>query len=131
MSLAAALVERDLLEEVHALGPDEVVRELTKAIGRSAVALVAGVKETKLVAKWEKGDVVPQMSRELTLKTALQIVRILQPRYQKGTIVSWLSGMNPRLSDDAPVEVLARLSRDYKPDEARNVLNAAKAFSNR
>ena len=118
-------------KDVDQLHFDEVVRELAAALGRSVVALLAGVRETKLVGKWERGDVAPQMNRDLALKTALQIVRILQPRYQRGSIISWLSGTNPRLNGDSPIEVVARMVRGYRPEEARRILNAAKAFSNR
>ncbi|HKU68856.1 MAG TPA: hypothetical protein VJP85_13865 [Candidatus Baltobacteraceae bacterium] len=123
--------QADEIEEVIDLGADEVVRQLSAALSRAIVALVAGVSETKLVGKWERGAVTPQHDRELALKTALQIVRILQPRYRNRSIVTWLCGVNPRLDGTSPAEILSALATHYDPENVRRILNAATAFATR
>ena len=119
------------IEEVIDLEPDEVVRQLSATLSRSVVALVAGVRETKLVSKWERGTVTPLRDRELALKTALQIVRILQPRYRNRSIITWFCGVNPRLDGNSPAEILSALAMRYDPESARRILNAATAFATR
>lgn len=119
------------IEEVIDLEVDEVVRQLSAVLTRAIVALVAGVRETKLVAKWERGAVTPQHDRELALKTALQVVRILQPRYRSRSIVTWLCGVNPRLQGSSPAEILSQMAMHYDPDNARRIFGAAAAFANR
>lgn len=116
---------------MYGLAADEVARELSHVLSRSIVALLAGVRETKLVSKWERADVTPTHDRQMALKTALHVVRILQPRYAGKSIVTWLCGINPRLENDSPAEILSKMAADYNPDDARRLVRVALAFSTR
>jgi hypothetical protein len=129
--LALLAKTADLLEDVHELEPHDVARKLSAVLGRALVAVAMGVTETKLVAKWEKGEKNPRGDRDGAMRVALQLTMLLSPRYSARAIQSWFMGVNQHLGDLSPTETLAALARERNNDAVRKLMNAARAFVNR
>jgi hypothetical protein len=119
------------LEDVYELEPHEVALQLVSTLARPLVAAAMGVKETKLVAQWERAEKAPRENRDRALRVALQLTLLLTPRYSSRTIQSWFVGVNRHLADKAPSEVLAELAHTSDHDAERGLLTAARAFVNR
>ena len=97
-----------------------LARWLQDVLGQPLVALIAGVRDPKLVGKWAKGECAPEPKGEQRLRHAFEVTLLLLERECSDTIRAWFVGMNPELDDHAPALALA--------DDPENVLMAARTF---
>lgn len=112
------------LEGVIELPGAAVVHELVAALGAQLVAAIAGVTETRRVRAWERGE-HPQ--RIDTLRTALQVTRVIIARSSAASAKAWFTGTVPALDYVSPLEVL----RENTSEARTRVLRAAVAFAQR
>lgn len=97
-----------------------VVRWLQDVLGQPLVALIAGVRNPRLVEKWAKGKCSPEPQEEQRLRHAFEVTQLLLQGGDADTIRAWFVGMNPELDDHPPALVLA--------DDPDEVLLAARTF---
>lgn len=118
---ARVLVEQAHREAVRASVSD-VADFLQDLLGRRLVAYMAGVKDTKTVSRWAKGEVgEARWESERRLRAAYEIAQLLV-RFDSSRIVkAWFIGLNPQLDDESPAEAI----REGRLKEA---MNAARAF---
>ena len=83
------------------------VAALQELFGQRLVAVIAGVKDAKVVGRWARGEDIPRARAAATLQNALHVVELLRSQEDDETIRSWFRGMNPDLGDrlrlDAPL----------------------------
>ncbi len=86
----------------------QAAAELQELLSRPLAAYIAGVKDSKTVARWASGDaggIRPESERRV--RVAYGILRILRTRYESPeTLRAWFIGMNPELEDDSPADAL-------------------------
>lgn len=95
---------------------------LEKHLGRRMTAMLAGVADSREVARWAKGEHVPRHDAEVALRAAYQVFQLLADVESPHTVRAWFLGMNPQLDDESPVEAIAAGRR-------RDVLAAARAYA--
>jgi hypothetical protein len=103
----------------------EIVEYLQEHLGASAVAYLAGVKDTQMVRRWREG-VEPQAAAKRRLRYAYHAARLVIDSFGDETADAWFFGSNTRLDDEAPARVL-RLA--HSVDDLRLIVPAAKAFA--
>ena len=129
--LAEAREAPEITEFVFDLKPSELASELTAIYTRPIVALIARVSSTKVVAGWEKGDEIAP-KRDQGLRLALQTACIIKTRFDDAVVRAWIVGMNARLDDRAPGEIIGEIISGTSPaTRGRDILAAARAFVNR
>jgi hypothetical protein len=99
----------------------DVVAYLQEVLGQRLVAAIAGVADTKAVARWSAGQRAPRHEAEQRLRDAYQIFRLLLAEEAPQTVRAWFIGLNPQLDDESPV-------RAIRDGRAQDVMVAAKAF---
>lgn len=99
-----------------------VVKQLQEILGTRLVGHLAGIKDPKSVNDWIDGARNPRDAAERRLRTALQVVEILQVSESEHVVRSWFIGQNPQLEDEAPATALAE-------GRFKDVLGAARAFA--
>lgn len=111
-------------EGAYRLPIEAVVRELVDLLGSKAVAQLGGVRTTRAVYQWLSGEREPE--RHDALRFAAQVSSALRASGESNDVIrAWFSGVNPRLQDESPLELLAR-----EPCESRqSITNAARAFA--
>ena len=97
-----------------------LVRSLQDVLGQRLVAVIAGVNNTKIVGKWARGELSPDLEAERRLRDAYHITQLLLQEECADTIRAWFIGMNPSLDDQAPALLLA--------ENPQAVLGAARNF---
>lgn len=100
---------------------DEIAGKLQGELGQRLVAYAAGIRSPKLVGRWAAGAHPPAPAAEQRLRALYRTALILDAAYGPETTRAWLTGSNPDLNDEAPLELL----RDGQ-DVA--VFNAASVF---
>jgi len=111
-------------EAAYRLPIAAVVRELVDLLGSKAVARLGGVRTTRAIYQWLSGEREPE--RRDALRFAVQLSSALRASGESNEAIrAWFSGVNPRLRDEAPLELLAR-----EPHESRqSITTAARAFA--
>ncbi|SFN43483.1 hypothetical protein [Mycetocola miduiensis] len=104
------------------LSVTDVAAALQEQLGQALLSVIVG-RDTRTVARWVSGDVQPPQASEQRLRDTLQIMTLLTTTDAAPVARAWFMGMNPRLNDETPAEVLAE-------GRAREVLAAARAFIN-
>jgi hypothetical protein len=82
---------------------EQVVKDLVDLLGATTVADIAGVGETRAVARWMAGR---QPQRAHTLRFALQIASMIAAAADTEIARAWFQGSNPHLDDAVPAQVL-------------------------
>jgi hypothetical protein len=101
---------------------NEIAEALQQLLSRRLTAYVAGVKDSKTVARWATGQISDiREASEVRLRTAYEIVRLLTLFDSPAVVKAWFIGLNPQLEDISPAEAL----HDGK---LREVRAAARAF---
>ncbi len=101
----------DILEQVHNQAIRAPIAEVADSLQRlltgRLVAYIAGVKDTKTVARWATGEIGEvRLESERRLRTAYETVTLLQRFDGPGTVRAWFIGMNPHLGDDSPADAI-------------------------
>ena len=96
---------------------------LQDVLSQRLAAYVCGLKEGRTIARWANGETTEiRHENEKRLRNAYAVVRLLASFYTPATIRAWFLGMNPRLDDESPADVL-------RGGDGRGVLAAARAFA--
>lgn len=98
----------------------EVVRELNANLGTTAVAALAGSRDSKLPYKWVKGT-RPSDAAIKRLNCAHMVWNFVAKNESDHIARSWFIGVNPLLDSESPLLAL----RDGK---MQDVVEAAEAF---
>ncbi len=103
---AAGLPDKIYRESVS-MPLNQIVGVLQEQLSRRLTAYIAGVKDTKTVARWASGDVVGiRLESERRLRTAYQITSLITQFDSPRTARAWFVGLNPQLNDVSPAEAL-------------------------
>jgi hypothetical protein len=97
------------------------VQLLREILGSRLVAHLAASRDPRAVADWAEGTRAPRTATEARLRTALQIVEMLQAVESEHVVRAWFIGQNPQLDDDAPATAISE-------GRLKDVLAAARAF---
>lgn len=99
----------------------QVVQHLNTHLGPTLVALLAGVNDRKLPAKWASNSVTPRAQSEKMLRAAHRAWITIATAETDHIARAWFIGANPLLGEESPIEAL-REGRD------KDVLGAANRF---
>jgi len=119
-------VEERVVEQAHRQAIrapiEDVASFLQDLLGRRLVAYIAGVQDTKTVARWAHAEVGEVRSKSVKrLRTAYEIAQLLTQFDSPRIVQSWFIGLNPQLDDTSPAEAI----HDGRLKEA---MYAARAF---
>jgi len=119
-------VEERVVEQAHRQAIrapiEDVASFLQDLLGRRLVAYIAGVQDTKTVARWAHAEVGEVRSKSVKrLRTAYEIAQLLTQFDSPRIVQSWFIGLNPQLGDTSPAEAI----HDGRLKEA---MYAARAF---
>jgi hypothetical protein len=109
--------------EAIASSVGQIAQRLDALLTRRLTAYVTNVKDDKTIARWASGDVsnIRQVS-EQKLRVAYEIARlILDAGDSEQTVRAWFIGLNPRLDDQSPADVI-------RAGGLKEALTAARAF---
>ena len=98
----------DALErEAYSRPIAEIAGYLQQAVGQRVAAALAGLSDAKQIGRYARaGGPEPHPATERRLREGYKVVRMLADAYDGKTARAWLFGINTRLDDQAPVEVL-------------------------
>ena len=99
---------------------EDIVAFLQNEIGPNLTAYIAD-RSLNTVNRWGKSEQQPGDKEERRLREAYRIFQLITEVDSNHVARAWLMGLNPRLDDQAPADVL-------REDRLREVLVAAKAF---
>lgn len=94
-------------DEASTLPIGRVATYLQEKVGQRVAAGLAGLTDAKQIGRYarENGP-EPHGSTERRLREGYKVVRMLVDAYDAKTARAWLFGINMRLDDQAPIEVL-------------------------
>lgn len=85
----------------------EIAAYLQAMVGQRVAAAIAGLADAKQIGRYAReGGPEPHGSTERRLREGYKVVRMLVDAYDSKTARAWLFGLNTRLDDRAPIEVL-------------------------
>lgn len=86
----------------------QIATELQGLLSPRLTAYIAGVRDTKRVARWASGDLagIRDHLTEQRLRGTYEVAQIMLPVEGPETTRSWFIGMNPRLGDVSPAEAI-------------------------
>lgn len=119
-SVTEADITRAHQESIRLTLPS-VVQLLREVLGSRLVGHLAASKDPRAVGDWADGTRSPRQTTETRLRTALQIVEMLQSVESEHVVRAWFVGQNPQLDDEAPATAISE-------DRLKDVLAAARAF---
>lgn len=99
---------------------------LQDTLGQKITAYLSGLSDPKVVGLWVAGKNRPRAEKEMRLRTAYQLVKMIATAYDPSTARAWLFGTNTRLSDRAPASVLRKAAH---PHDLENLIPTARAFA--
>ena len=112
------------LQELLGRSSADYTKQLVEVLGAPLVAVLGGAKDTRSVRNWATGN-GPREDKVRRLRAAVQVVEVLQLRFEADMIRAWFTGMNPDLEDQSPLLILAdEDDRRFQP-----VLLAARRFA--
>jgi hypothetical protein len=115
-----ALVEAANRQAIRAPLAD-VADFLQDVLGSRLVAYVGGVKDTKTVSRWAKGQAEARQESEARLRIAYEIAHLLIEFDSPRIVKSWFIGLNPQLGDMSPAEAI-------HDGQLKDAIAAARAF---
>ncbi len=104
----------------------DIVVFLRDHVGQKFTAYMSGLNDPKEVGAWTTGKVKPQTPKDMRLRYAYRVVRMLVESYGDDTAKAWLFGTNTRLNDEAPAYLLRHAQ---VPDDFRDIVPVARAFA--
>jgi hypothetical protein len=116
----------DLLTTTHARTTTqdihETTRQLVGQLGVTAVSYLAGAKDAKQAAKWQRADgPEPRLPARRRLMAAHRAWQLLATSENDYVARNWFVGANPRLEELSPLEAL-------RSGQISQVMDAATAF---
>lgn len=104
------------------LGIHEVVRRMNNHLGATAVAALAGSKDSKAPYRWAK-ETTPHAGAEDRIRTGHRVWVFIADAESDHVARAWFMGSNPALGETSPVLAL-------REGRNREVIEAAEAFVN-
>jgi hypothetical protein len=100
----------------------ETARQLVSHLGPTLVAVLSGVKDSKLPSKWSKADgPLPRVEAQKRLMQAHRAWLVVSTAESDYVARNWFIGANPRLQERSPSEAL-------REGDLGEVIAAAEAF---
>lgn len=110
--------------EAMSLPLPELVRGLTKMLGKKLTAYIAGVKDVRAIDRWISGS-EPYKGADQRLRLAYHVAKVLSDYEGNRVVQAWFTGLNPELDDRVPI----RLLREEDPQVVGpQILGAVRAF---
>jgi hypothetical protein len=104
---ASALASLD--DEAATRSIPQIAGYLQDTIGQRMAAALAGLGDAKQIGRYASEDgPEPRGAVERRLREGFKVVRMLTDTYDAKTARAWLFGINSRLDDQAPIEVLGQ-----------------------
>ena len=100
-------------------------RYLLENLGPEVTAYLSGSEDVKTVKRWVMGESKPDSIGGKRLRCAYEVASLIVDAYDGETARVWFCGMNQRLNDEAPAEVLRKGSG---PADWRAILSSACEF---
>jgi hypothetical protein len=121
-------MSNDLVTQAYAetlqLDIHQLVARMNGHLGATAVAALAGVRDSKLPYRWAKADgPTPNAEATKRLHAAHRVWLQLSDAESDHVARAWFVGANPLLDEESPIVVLRR-------GDIRLVQQAAQAFAN-
>jgi len=98
----------------------ELASALHDLLGERLTAVIAGVRDARVVRSWAQGRRTPPPEAEQRLRHAYEIAQLLLQYEESNSVRAWFLGTEPRLDDRAPALVLG--------ENPAAVAQAARAF---
>jgi hypothetical protein len=100
----------------------EMAATLQEILSRRVTAHLAGVQDGKTISRWANGEsTIRDADTERRVRTAYEIVRLLEGSESPAAIRAWFISLEPRLGDRLPMDVI-------RDGELKDALYAARAF---
>lgn len=100
---------------------------LQDVIGQRMAASLAGLGDPRQIGRYSRPDgPEPRDLVERRLREGFKVVRMITDAYDAKTTRAWLFGVNSRLDDQAPIEVLGAASSS---EHFAAVVRAARQFA--
>jgi hypothetical protein len=107
MPVLTAVAAHRLDDEAATRSIREIAAYLQEAVGQRVAAAIAGLADAKQVGRYARvGGPEPHDATERRLREGYKVVKMLVDAYDAKTARAWLFGINTRLDDRAPIEVL-------------------------
>lgn len=79
---------------------------LLESLGPEVTAYLSGAESAKTVERWVTGELKPDPISADRLQCAYEVASLIVDAYDGETARVWFCGMNQRLNDEAPADVL-------------------------
>jgi plasmid stabilization system protein ParE len=87
----------------------EIAAYLQNTVGQRVAAAIAGLVDARQIGRYAAaGGPEPREAVERRLREGFKVVRMLADAYDAKTAKAWLFGINSRLDDQAPIEILGQ-----------------------
>src|SRR5438105_2483560 len=102
---------RKLIEQAHrqsvSTPVNAIAKRLQQLLSRQLTAYIAGVKDTKSVARWANGEVNDiRLQNERQLRATYEIAQLLSNFDSDEVVRAWFISLNPHLDDISPSEAI-------------------------
>lgn len=107
MTVLTATAAERLDDEAATRSVAEIAAFLQEALGQRPAAAIAGLSDVRQIGRYARQDgPLPRDMVERRLREGYKVVRMICDAYDASTAKAWLFGINTRLDDQAPIEVL-------------------------
>lgn len=107
MAVLTPRAAADLDHEVATRSVAEVASYLQSTVGQRVAAAIAGLADARQIGRYAAdGGPMPREAVERRLREGYKVVRMLTDAYDATTAKAWLFGINSRLDDQAPIDLL-------------------------
>jgi hypothetical protein len=100
----------EILDQEAATRPiPEIAAYLQATVGQRVAAAIAGLGDARQIGRYaSEGGPEPRDAVSRRLREGYKVVRMLSDAYDAKTAKAWLFGINSRLDDQAPIELLGQ-----------------------
>lgn len=84
----------------------QIAAYLQETLGQRVAAALAGLADVRQIGRYAAGSAEPRDTVARRLREGYKVVRMLTDAYDAKTAKAWLFGVNSRLDDRAPIELL-------------------------
>lgn len=106
MALTTHDVELGVYNDAIRRDSAELAAGLREILGARLVAYIGSVRETRAVREWAEGERKPSAVVVERLRLAYRVARLLERHEGLGVTQAWFQGMNPKLQDAVPAELI-------------------------
>ena len=128
--MPAALLNKRELEKIEhdttVVPINEIASFLQDKLGQKFTAYISGLNDPKEVGAWIQQTVTPRSPKDMRLRYAYRVARMILKAYGADTVKAWLFGTNTRLRDEAPAFLIRNAQ---SPEDLKNLIPVARAFA--